>query len=1050
MDLGINHKDTRVSMARKYLFILFLDVLLSANVSFGIEEERARAFVGQDLHLSGDKLISYQLSTVEHCLVLPEGFSMSIGANHFSSESAVVLLESVARRFRGRTRVDYKAKVYMRGDISVQKGRGVKTTDLGRIELEEGGALVVWFEVSGEVFVTAAEREIAEPGGMELYRRAVESFGLILTGPKFVVKPDALVPELPTEKKVPEKPAKKPGVLEPIKEVIEPKKRYPKRQERRLGALKEPAEPEVKFRYPVNISPAGEAALKIESSAASDGTDIATVSGGRLYLWQKQDERGGLLELLADNAVIFYSAKELQTDKESRRSDSFEDVLSMGAVRAVYLSGDILMTEGVRTIRSDELYYDFHSKKALAVNAVMRNFDTKRGIPIYVRADQLEQLAENKFAAEGATLTSSEFELPQISLTASKVIITDTTTLDAKRGRVSDDSYDAQMYDIRMKYYDSTVFYWPYVRTNLQKPDTALKSVHAGYDNTWGMTVETRWYLSKLLGLREPEGVDSTYAFDYYGKRGFGTGVKIDYQRDNYFGRLIGYIIDDSGEDKLGRHSSRRGLGRGNEVRGRLFWLQRTFLPYNWQLTTGVGYASDEHFIEQYYRSEFNVGAGQETYVHLKRIEDNWGLSLLGLGRINDFADELEEMPSVEFHLVGQSLFDDNFTLYSDTQVSRLRQKIGKDHSVAIDKEWFSFVSHRSELDMPVRVDSFKIVPFVAATVGYDDRSGFTRTLVDGSGSGSFGEDTIWIGEAGIRAATQYWKVYPGVKSRLWDLNGLRHIIKPHLTAVLYEQSDLVVEQRDVLNVGISQRLQTKRLRRGALGGGLDELSRGAEEYETVDWMRFNIDFIWLNKTEDAVSAGTDRLIWNRPAVGLGVLSSPEIYNGSLITGLGRFEMFGPRRNYIGADYVWRLSDTAAVLSDMNYDMQSGVVQQFNIGYSRLFWPNLQIYLGSRYLRRVQVLGENGSNAFTFAATYVLDPRYTLIFSQQYDFDYGDNVRNDITLIRRYHRMYCGFTYSADESLSEHMIVFSIWPQGVPEMAMGPRRFMRIGGSAGY
>jgi len=179
-------------------------------------------------------------------------------------------------------------------------------------------------------------------------------------------------------------------------------------------------------------------------------------------------------------------------------------------------------------------------------------------------------------------------------------------------------------------------------------------------------------------------------------------------------------------------------------------------------------------------------------------------------------------------------------------------------------------------------------------------------------------------------------------------------------------------------------------------------------------------------------------------------LSSPEIYNSSLITSLGRFEMFGPRRNYIGADYVWRLSDTAAVLSDMNYDMQSGVVQQFNIGYSRLFWPNLQIYLGSRYLRRVQILGENGSNAFTFAATYVLDPRYTLIFSQQYDFDYGDNVRNDITLIRRYHRMYCGFTYSADESLSEHAIVFSIWPQGVPEMAMGPRRFMRIGGSAGY
>ncbi len=1022
-------------MAKRYLFILGLLVLPAANVSLGIENHRAEAFVGQDLHLGGDKLISYQLSTGEHSLVLTEGFSMSIGANRFSSESAVVLLKSVPRMFRGRKRVDYKAKVYLQGDISVKEGLGAKTTGLRRVVVEEGRAQVVWFEVSGEVFVTAVEREMADPAGMELYVRAIESFGLIQDGPKFIIKPDAMVPELPSEKEVVKEPGLVARVLEPIKEIIEPKE-------------KEPAKPEVKFRYPVNISPAGEAALKMESLAAADGTDIATVTE-RLYLWQKQDESGGLLELLADNAVIFYSAKELQTDKESRRSDSVEDVLSMGPVRAIYLSGDIVMTEGRRTIRADELYYDFYGKKALAINAVMRNFDEERGIPIYVRAAKLHQLAENKFSAEDATLTSSEFHLPQTSLNASKVIITDTTTIDAQQGRVSDNSYDAEMYDIRLKYYDSTVFYWPYVRSDFQKPDTALKSVHTSYDNTWGMAVETRWYLSKLLGLREPEGVESTYAFDYYGKRGFGTGIKIDYEKENYFGKMLGYIIRDSGKDKLGRHSSRRGLEPDNEVRGRFFWLQRTFLPYNWQLTTGVGYASDEHFIEQYYRSEFNVGTGQETYVHLKRIEDNWGLSLLGKGRINDFADELEEMPSVEFHLAGQSLFDDNFTLYSDTQASHLRQRIGEDHSITIDGKWFSFVSHRSELDMPIQADSFKIVPFVAASFGYDDSSGFTRTLVDGSSSGSFGEDAVWISEAGIRVGTQYWKVYPDVKSRLWDLKGLRHIIKPQLTAVLYDQSDLVVEQRDVLNVGISQRLQTKRLRKPLLSEEVERRSRDTE-YETVDWMRLDIDFTWVDDPVDAASAGADRLIWNRTGIPLSVLSHPEIYNGDLITGLGRFEMFGPRRNYIGADYVWRLSDTAAVLSDMNYDMQSGVVQQFNVGYSRMCWPNLQLYLGSRYLRRVQVLNETGSNAFTFAATYVLDPRYTLVFSQQYDFDYGDSIRSDITLIRRYHRMYCGFTYSADESLAEHMVVFSIWPQGVPEMAMGPRRFMNIGGFAGY
>ncbi len=53
---------------------------------------------------------------------------------------------------------------------------------------------------------------------------------------------------------------------------------------------------------------------------------------------------------------------------------------------------------------------------------------------------------------------------------------------------------------------------------------------------------------------------------------------------------------------------------------------------------------------------EFNLDKEQETIVHLKRIEDNWGLAFLGKWRINDFANQLEELPSAEFHWTGQSL----------------------------------------------------------------------------------------------------------------------------------------------------------------------------------------------------------------------------------------------------------------------------------------------------------------------------------------------------------------------------------------------------------
>jgi len=976
-----------------------------------MRSQQARAFAGQDLHLSGQTLISHQPATGEHILLLPDGCSMTVGANHFQADKAVVLLQSLITEYHGRSRVDYDTKVYLQGNVSVEKGPAGRTTGLNLSRIDNEEAMVLWFSLRGEVFVTAGQRKSADPSELKLYKDACRALRRIRTAPPFVVQPEAKVPLRRVEK-------------EPRAAVVEPNELKPAPQQ------KEPH-----FRYPVNIAPAGETAPDIQWDQQAQ---IATIVG-RFYLWQKLDEKGGLLELQADNAVVFYSGQAPQTNRQNGQIAGSPAVLSGTQVQAVYMSGDIVMSEGRRTITADELYYDFEQRKTIAINAAMRSFDVSRQIPIYVRAAKLRQLARNSFSGEDVAVTSSEFYKPQISMTASKVMVTDTTTVDQQLGRLSDSSYDAQMHDVRLKAGDRTIFYWPFVRSNLQRPDTPIKSVRAGYDSDWGPSLETRWYLSRLLGLRQPEGTDSTFALDFYGKRGLGSGVEIDYRRQDYFGRMLGYVIHDTGEDDLGRHRSRENLEPPRKLRGRFSWRHRQFLPYNWQLTTGIGYASDENFIEGYYRSEYNVGVREETYVHLKRIQDNWGLSILAKGRINDFSDELEELPSAEFHLTGKSLFEDRFTLYSDTGLGRLRQRIGNKHSTLIDEQMFSFASHRTELDMPLWADPFKLVPFVAGTFGYDDRSGFQRTLVDGSYSGDFGEDNIWLGEAGIRlAARPYWKRYPEVKSRIWDVNGLRHIIKPQLTAVLYDESDDVVRQHNVVNFSLSQRLQTKR-------GPVDK-------QRSVDWIRLDTDLTWVNHSQDQdeTGPGPDRFIWNRSMVPLRVLSAPEIFNGSLLGKLHRFETYGPRRNYWSTDLTMRLTDTTAVLSDLYYDLHSGTVEQYNLGLVRMRWPNLSYYIGTRYLRRIQVLKENGSNALTFAATYRLDPRYTLMYSAQFDFDYGENVRNDIALIRRYHRLYYSFTYSADESLDRQAIVFSIWPQGVPELAIGQGRYIGLGGSAGF
>jgi len=806
-------------MQNKTLFILFMLILLPCYGEFrpdssGLPSSRdsgeagvsavenpapqlmpGEAFVGQDLHLAAKELINYQLSTGEHTLVFQDRFSMSIGANQFSSDSAVVWLESVAIKYRDRVRIDYKTTAYLQGNIQAQKAKGARTTDLSQTVLERGQTMIVQFEVGGEIFVTADKRDVADPRKLGLYIKAIEACRAIGIKAKFIPEVKIVTPEPPPviEEKIKEKKEIVPGT--PYGEIAKPVK---------------PEEKVIRFRYPINIAPSGEVSPQVEWD---EEKGIGTVIG-RFYLWQKRDEKGGLLELQADNAIIFYSSQGPEVGAQ--------DILAKGAVSTIYLSGNVVMTEGQRIIRADELCYDFERKKSLAINAVMRSFDTGRGIPIYVRAAELRKLAENKFAADNISLTTSEFYLPQISLNASKVVITDMTSADEQQGGPpwrADHLYDAELRKVRLKMHDKTVFYWPYMRANLQRPDIPLKSIQTSYDRTWGYSVETRWYLARLLGLREPKGTESTYALDYYGKRGVGTGVEIDYARENYFGTLLGYVINDTGDDDLGRYYTRRNLKPPRKLRGRFLWRHRHFLPYNWQLTTEIGYASDEHFIEQYYRSEFNVGKEQETLVHLKRIEDNWGLSFLGKVRINNFVNKLEELPTAEFHWTGQSFLNDKLTFYSDNQVSRFRQRYAS--SSALSEQFFTFVSTRNEVDMPMTIGRTKVVPFVAGTVAYEDGMGF-RTNIDGSPTSS--EDKVWFGEGGVRVSPQpYWKVFPGVKSQIWDLNQLRHIVSPYITAVGYIESDSVIEQRDMLNVGISQRLQTKR--------GTDDNQR------TVDWM---------------------------------------------------------------------------------------------------------------------------------------------------------------------------------------------------------------------
>ncbi len=786
--------------------------------------------------------------------------------------------------------------------------------------------------------------------------------------------------------------------------------------------------PDLASHFPIHFSAVDGESIRPQYDTLPDGSSVFTVQG-RVYIWWQvydpRDSNMRLLEFYADAIVVFPKQADPNEEPWYRRFDSGSDVLPLELVRGIYLSGDVTMAEGRHSIAAQELYYDVQNSRALALKVSLESYDAERGIPVFLRAEQLRQENDRVFSAEDTVLTTSEFYTPQLSLTAGRVVVRDTLGADRDEDTPAASGYQADLEDVRFKLYNTTLFKQSKATGNLVQPDLPLQGIRIGADSTWGATVESEWDLPKLLGLRRAEGTKSAFHLDYYEKRGPATGYDLAYQKDDYFGESIAYFIYDRGEDQLGRTASRRDLVPPQKERGRFTWRHRQFLPHHWQVTTEVGYLSDRNFLEQYYQGEAQAGKEQETLIHSKRIQDNWGLAFLAKGRVNSFQDQLEELPSAEFNWTGQSLLDGRLTFNSNTLVGNMRQKYDDSTVPTGSESAYTVFTTRNELDLPVSWSGWHFVPYVAGNFAYDDGDEY-RT--DGGGAAIPPESDVLIGEGGLRlTAPSVWNVNKDVHSRFWDLHQMRHVITPSMLAVGYVADKDAGEQRDLVRFGLSQRWQTKR--------GRGKKSR------TVDWLRFDLDLTVL-ESSDQVSGNSNELLWNTPMTPLidrfSQTAPPQDRRVA--------NTYGPNRSYMGAGVEWRVTDTTALLADGYYDVVGGVWRRVNAGLARVVWPDLSTYIGTRYMRDTNnQLGQIGSNVFTFAATYRLDPRYAMVFSNQFDFKYGENIRSDITLVRRYHRLNYGLTFRVNESMDRTSLVFSLWPQGIGEMALGLGRDLASG-----
>lgn len=743
---------------------------------------------------------------------------------------------------------------------------------------------------------------------------------------------------------------------------------------------------------------------------------------------------GDTIELQADRAVLFSklpSLREAGAFGGARTPEEFAD--------AVYLEGDVRVVvspsvagKGEQRLQAERVYFDFETDRAVLTEAVIHTVDPQRAIPIVVRAEKVRQLSQGEFRAEKAQVTTSGFAVPSYSIRAEKAYVLEEPTGDTRYGNRT--TFTANHVTFGM--YGVPVFYLPAVAGVMTEHGFPLRGIQVGQSSEFGWYEKSEWGLFETIGKLPPQGVDASFRLDYFSERGFAGGVDGSYgggfvsetskQPYTFEGDFKSYFVPhDTGEDDLGR--KRALVDPTNDFRGRAMWEHQSFFPEDWQLQIRAGWTSDATFREAWFEDEFNDALPMETSLYLKKQHDTEAITFLASVQPNNVvtaADliqeqfEVERLPQLGYHRIGDSFAKDTMTFFSDNTVERVRFNVsgtnvgqqgfrygrgvkpgqpslgivgdtGAAGPPNVPEDWTDRVDLRQEVDRPFAAGHFKVVPYVVGRyTGYSDSPDSGR--VDRGFAG-----------AGVKVNTQIWQVNNDVESDFWDIHRTRHIIEPEVhvwTSVenaspdqvwIYDESVDEVYDVSAMQVALRQRWQTKR--------------GGPGNYRNVEFLSLNVaaNFYANQPSAQDLTPAEFR--------GLFFPSAPDI---------------SIPRSSINADASWRLSDTTVLLSDVQYNMDNQQLATASIGVVAERGDRTKYFLSFRDIAALE------SRIVTLAATYQLSSKYSVGGRVAYDFGDNSDVYTSVSLQRKFDRFFTMFTVYNDANTGESGFSFGLYPEG--------------------
>lgn len=767
------------------------------------------------------------------------------------------------------------------------------------------------------------------------------------------------------------------------------------------------------------------------------GDTVATITGGVLLSIggvQFQEASGGVMDfgtvtIETDNAVMWVPGE--------GQPDFFSGVQSL-AERPIelYLEGNIVFRQGQRVIYAERMYYNVANEFGTVLAAeVLTPVPQYQGL-LRLKADVLEQRDRRNFIAYGAAVTSSRLGVPRYWLQGDRVEFQDqrdeaeatnlAPTVAGQPTKMSATSRNNFVYLGGLP-----VAYWPIFSTNLAKPNFYLTGLKYKNDSIFGQQVMADFDLLQILGIDGIDGTDWTLSTDYLSQRGPAIGSRINTNRPSLFflGPTTGFsdiwVIDEQGLDFLG--SDRQNLVPEESFRGRSLSRVKSFINPNTELSLETSWISDRNFLEQYFENEWDQQKDMSTALRFRRYNGNRLLDITGQARVNDFFTETEWLPRFDHYWLGQDVFGSQVNFSAHTNVGYAHQRVATTPTDPRDSAKFALqqwetdseglrAATRQEINLPLDVGPWKFVPFLSGEAAYwgEDVTGNPLTRLTGQG--------------GVRTALPFWRAYPNVENRLFDIRGIAHKITLE-SEMFYANSDQDISRLPLYD-SVDDNAQEHFRRRfvfdtfaGTLPERFDErgfaIRNGMQRWvtasstEVVDDLtqaRFGVNQRWQTKRGlpgrerivDLVALDVDWILFPKPDE----------------------ENFGEAVGAVNYDFRYNFGDRLTFLSHGYFDVFSQGLKAVSAG-AMVSRPGR----GNAYLGFLSLEGPISSNVLNGYVNYSLNEKWILSGGAIFDFATVGNVGQTLTLTRVGESALVSLGVNVDNGRDNVSVNFNIEPR---------------------